>query len=163
MSLWQKMIGKISESISVTEQFVYTAGFLAPTLYLLWEKFREDQDNLNPNSKETPYEKLQSVMKVYRGYGWVLMVSVFILALTAIGFSFLKTEAPNFGKSFLFQILTNWSAFIYCFSLYAFYLSIVQDYGPDGEYNDEVTQGENKVIAGLGQRVNKGKDNEHAE
>ncbi len=156
LSLWQKMMKKLTESMSVSEQFVYCAAFLAPTLYLVWEKFLSVRDSHHPISENTSYKKLQNVMKVYRGYGWVLLVSIIILSTTALGFSFIKTANQTFSHTFLHDILDKYSSFIYAFALYAFYLSIVQDSGADGEYTSTFKKGEEDVTHGLGDRVNKG-------
>lgn len=155
-SLWQKMVIKLSESMTVSEQFVYTAAFLAPTLYLVWDAFRDLYESGNFATNKTPYEKIQNVMKVYRGYGWILLFSILILVLTAICFSNIKVGNLAFSKTFLYQILESYSWFIYAFSLYAFYLSIIQDYGPDGDFNENVKNDENTVKHGLSARVNKG-------
>lgn len=156
LSLWGKLMKKLTESISISEQFVYCAAFLAPTLYLVWEKILYDRDNKSSRAEKTPYEKLRSAMRIYKGYGWILISSILILSLTALGFSFLKTGNPTFNKTFLYSLLEQYSSYIYIFSLYAFYLSIIQDYGADGEFSKTVKEEEQDVASGLSARVNKG-------
>jgi hypothetical protein len=157
LSFWEKMMMKLTDSITVSEQFVYSAGFLAPTLYLVWENFRSISDSANSKPAETPYTTFQKVIRVYRGYGWVLSFSIVILAMTALGFSSIKTGNQTFSQTFLHGILEEYSSCIYIFALYAFYLSIIQDYGPDGDFNDTSNEDEKKVLDGLSARVNKGK------
>ena len=169
LTIWKKMGLKFTESMSVSEQFVYTAAFLAPTLYLVWEKFREMHDQSNSPQAQSTYDKFQKAMRVYKGYGWILFPSILIVTLTAICFGNIKTgeltavcidnvrtESLSFSRTFLYQILESYSWLIYAFSLYAFYLSIVQDYGPEGDYNDAYKAGESEVTSGLKDRVNRG-------
>ncbi len=156
LDLWEKVLAKFIDSITVSEQFVYSAAFLAPTIYLLWESFRENQASQNPNVDTNALDQFRNVMKVYKGYGWVLCLSIVILLSTAIGFSSIKTEHPGFRETFLYAILESSSTFIYLFSLYAFYLSIVQGYGPSGEFNDVTRKSAADTTKGLASRVNRG-------
>lgn len=153
LSFFEKMIIKITESISVSDQFVYIAAFLAPTLYLVVEKFFSAQDNYNHKLKETSSERIRNSIKVYRGYGWVLLVSFVVLFMTAFGFGFIKTQNQGFNHTFLYGILNEGSIYIYLFALYAFYLSIVQENGADGGYSKAMEDGEKNVTSGLSQRV----------
>lgn len=114
---------KLREAISVSEQFVYTATYLSPVLYILWERY---QFHL------TQSEGAEELGKVFRGYGWVAALSLITIILTATAFSSIKTNIPFFQKTFLYEILVSNAGYIYLFSLYCFYLSIL-----DGNFNGD--------------------------
>lgn len=108
---------KLREAISVSEQFVYTAAYLSPILYILWEKYQFGQAQRGADVEE--------LARVFRGYGWVAGLSLVIIILTATAFSALKTGLPMFRTTFLHQFLVTNAGWIYLFALYCFYLSIL--------------------------------------
>ena len=122
-----KLFSRLESSISVSELFIYAASFLAPTLFLIFERYRDLEGN-------DPVDKFSEAAKVYKGYIWVFFFSAFILLLTASAFSVIKTNNPFFQSTFLHYILSSGATYIYLFSLYSWYLSIVQSVGPRGNY-----------------------------
>lgn len=135
---------KLREAISVSEQFVYTAGYLSPVLYILWEKYQ-----FRSLQRENNVDELG---KVFRGYGWVAVVSLITIILTATAFSSLKTNVPFFQKTFLNELLVSNAGYIYLFSLYCFYLSIL-DGNFAGDYVVASRRSEDRTADGFAARI----------
>lgn len=128
-SIWDKFVGKMQDSMSFSEQFVYAAAFLSPVLYIIYEKYTliEPEGTVN--------EKLrQTFDRVFWGYGWVSGVGLIVLFLTVVGYSAAKTNLDFFKTTFLFQIGTTLSLYFYLYALYCWYLSLLDGTGSVGNY-----------------------------
>ncbi|ABE45225.1 hypothetical protein [Polaromonas sp. JS666] len=114
-----KLLIKLKDSITVSELFVYSAAFLTPILYLHYERFSDV-----PRSQIA--EKLVKEAKgIFSGYGLVALLALLFIVFTAIAFSSTKTDAAYFQKSFLNYYLVEYSLEVYIFSLYCFYLTLL--------------------------------------
>ena len=142
----EKLLSMLQQNISVSEQFVYAASFLAPTLFLIFERYRDVESN-------DAVSKFNEATKVYKGYVWVFFFSVFILLLTVSAFSAIKTDYPLFQNTFLHHILSSGAIYIYGFSLYSRYLSIVQSIGPRGNYVSETRAEEAGLAKSFKKRI----------
>lgn len=119
IGILEKLSLKLGEAISVSEQFVYTASFITPILYIIFEKY------YNP-SNDAPQEPFyKTIKKVFKGYELVALISLIVIILTASSFSSLKTNPESFRLSFLNLFLSTYSPYIYLFSLYCWYLSLL--------------------------------------
>lgn len=134
---------KLNEAISISEQFVYTASYLSPVLYILWEKYQFGRGG---------HGGAAELGRVFRGYGWVAAVSLITIVLTATAFSALKTDFPVFKRTFLYTFLVSNAGWIYLFSLYCFYLSIL-DGNFAGDYVMSTRQSENRTADDFSARL----------
>lgn len=137
---------KLSEAMSVSEQFVYTASFITPILYILFEKY---QNSSSDAPDESFYKKIQTI---FPGYGLVAFVSLIIIVLTATAFSSLKTNSEFFKSSFLNLFLVTYSPYIYGFALYCWYLSLL-DGVVTGDFVEQNRASENKLSSAFSARI----------
>ncbi|UVM59761.1 hypothetical protein [Pseudomonas sp. B21-010] len=139
-------IDRLSESISVSEQFVYTASFLTPILYIWYEKYiNSSQDSFNKKLS-------QSLRELFNGYGTVVFTALLMILLTASAFSALKTNPDNFKSTYLNLFLTKYSVFIYLFALYCWYLSLLDGIHA-GDFVVATRKSEKMVSNGLAERL----------
>lgn len=137
---------RLGESISVSEQFVYTASFLTPVLYIWYEKY-QGGGNEGFNQKLS-----QSIKEMFTGYGWVIVSAVLLMFLTAAAFSALKTNSDFFKSTYLYLFLTTYSKYVYFFALYCWYLSLL-DGMYRGDYVAATRKSEKVVSKGLAERL----------
>lgn len=128
---------KLRESISVSEQFVYVASFLTPVLYIWYEKIQAGR----PISKGP-----------FVGYGFVALIAVIVMVVTAGAFGLAKNNRESFEATLVYAVLSDYSAAIYIFALYCWYLSLV-DGVPAKDYVSEGRREEEAVKSGLAARV----------
>jgi hypothetical protein len=153
LNIFEALGLKLRDSISVSEQFVYTASFLTPILYILFEKYVNSSD-------DTINGKIHHSLKtVFKGYGFIVVLSLIILFLTAAAFSSLKTNPEAFKGTFLHLFLATYSPAIYSFSLLCFYLSLL-DGAFTGDYVESSRKSENTLKQDFAARLrNRGDDN----
>ena len=153
MDVIAKLGLKLSDAISVSEQFVYTASFLTPILYILFEKYE------NSNSDTFNGKLHHSLKTVFKGYGLVAVLSLLVMFLTASAFSSLKTNPSAFKETFLNLFLVTYSPVIYIFALLCFYLSLLDGIFV-GNYVEETRKSENNLKQDFAARLrNRGDDN----
>lgn len=139
-------LSRLGESISVSEQFVYTASFLTPVLYIWFEKYQ------GPEREGINKKMSQSLKELFTGYGLVVIVAVLVMFLTAAAFSALKADSEFFKSTYLYLFLTNYSQYIYFFALYCWYLSLL-DGLHKGDFVATTRKLERKVSSGLADRL----------
>lgn len=143
-SLLRDIISRFSASISVSEQFVYIASFLTPVLYIFYEKYRD-----STASKQGA--RLAASIKVFHGYGWVFLSSCLLILFTGMAFSSLKSN-PDFKSTYLYNFLASYSAAIYFFALYCWYLSLL-DSVYKGDYVGATRAEEQDLAQGFAARI----------
>lgn len=114
-----KLFAKLKEAISVSELFVYSATFLSPIIYMIVERYYECPEDKSGK---------RSVAGIFKGYRIILLFSILLMFSTAIGFSHIKVDANTFKISFLGYYLTNSVLIIYLFSLYCWYLTLLDGF-----------------------------------
>jgi hypothetical protein len=142
-ALWVKLKGF---TFPVREQFVYAASFMAPTIYLIFEKRNEIEDNYKSS-------KLLDYFKIYTGYGWVFIFCIIILFTSSIAYSFLEAKDSNFFNTYLYKILEQSSLWIYLYSLYAWYMSILESIGITGNFLGTSKAEEQEIKSSFAQRL----------
>jgi hypothetical protein len=146
LDILQKLTLKLSEAISVSEQFVYTASFITPILYIIFEKYYS-------SSGDAPQESFYKTIKtVFKGYGLVALVALIVILLTASAFSSLKTNPDSFRLSFLNLFLVTYSPYIYLFSLYCWYLSLLDGVNI-GDFVEQNRISENNLSSAFSARI----------
>lgn len=143
--LASSLLDKLNETISPTEQFVYSASFLSPILYIFFEKCHMLEKG--QRTSQIPFE-----IKLFRGYGWVVLTCLLILMITASSFGNLKSSPDSFKLTRMNQLLVDGAFYVYAFSLYCWYLSFL-DGSYDGNYDATVRNTEKQVEASFDQRI----------
>ena len=110
---FSKLLTKFSDSLTVSELFVYSAAFLTPILYLMYERMYD----LSPGS-------ISEFKRAFRGFGLVTVLALLVIVLTAIAFGATKFQV-SMTNTFLHFYLVKYSAGVYCFGLYCWYLTLL--------------------------------------
>lgn len=131
------ILAKFQESISVSEQFVYTASFLTPVLYIWYEK-SQGRENL--------------IKGLFSGYGLVSFAAFIVMMITAAAFSSYKNSPDTFKSTLVFSLLSDYAVVVNFFALYCWYLSLI-DGLPSGDYVQETRRSEQAVTSGLAARL----------
>jgi len=140
-----KLFAKLKEAISVSELFVYSATFLSPIIYMIVERYYE--------SPEDKFGK-RSVKGIFKGYRIIFLFSTLLMFSTAIGFSNIKVDFNAFKISFLGYYLTHFVLIIYLFSLYCWYLTLLDGTSlSSGNFINENRASEMQISHGLTARL----------
>lgn len=139
-SIFSKLLNKIGDSLTVSELFVYSATFLTPILYLMYERAHD----LSPNS-------ILEYKKVFRGYGLVTVTALVVIVLTAVAFGATKFQV-SMTSTFLHFFLVEYSAGIYFFGLFCWYLTLL-DGANTPNFVDATRDDEKRLSTGFKQRL----------
>jgi hypothetical protein len=137
---------KLREALSISELFVYTAVFLTPVMYLIFERYSETQGS------DVGERIREGFRGLFRGYALVSFVSFLTLLLTAVAFSSIKLEDEKFKHSFLNHYLVEYSIIVYLFALYCWYLTLL-DEKSTGDFVDATRRDENTTASAFSVRV----------
>lgn len=141
-----KLLMKLKESIDSSELFVYTATFLTPIIYLIFEKYKESSEN-------KPSEKLSEIFStLFKGYKLTVFISVLLMIFTAFGFGQIKADPDGYKDTFLGYYLNNYVLVIYIFSLYCWYLSLL-DGAWTGDFVTANRKSEARATSSLSERL----------
>ncbi|KJD20855.1 hypothetical protein VE30_00570 [Vreelandella aquamarina] len=138
---------KLGEGLTVSELFVYSASFLTPLIYIIFERYAKME------AEESFAKKITEAMKVFRGYQILWFISAFFLLMTAIGFSSVKTGGDTFNNTFLYFFLVDGAYFIYFFALFCWYLSILDGVFLGGDFVSENRDDEAELVSDFSQRL----------
>lgn len=141
-----KLLLKLKESITVSELFVYTATFLTPIFYMVFEKYQDSSET------EIGEKIAQSVRQQFKGYGPVALISIVTMTLTAVAFGQIKAGSIEFNNSFLGYYLNYLSLPIYIFSLYCWYLTLL-DGSWKGDFVSENRSSEKNIVKDFSERL----------
>ncbi len=142
-----KFMQKLGEGLTVSELFVYSASFLTPLIYIIFERYAKME------AEESFAKKITEAMKVFRGYQILWFISAFFLLMTAIGFSSVKTGGDTFNNTFLYFFLVDGAYFIYFFALFCWYLSILDGVFLGGDFVSENRDDEAELVSDFSQRL----------
>lgn len=145
--IFSKFMAKLGEGLTVSELFVYSASFLTPLIYIIFERYAKME------MEESFAKKFSEAFKVFKGYQIIWFVSAFFLLMTAIGFSFVKTGASGFNGTFLHAFLVDGVFYIYLFALFCWYLSILDGVFAGGDFVGENRDDEAELVSDFSQRL----------
>jgi hypothetical protein len=140
------MFGKLKDSISVSELFVYSAAFLTPILYMVVEKYNEAP------GKQFGEKVSKSANGLFRGYWLVAGLSLLVMFLTVVAFALIKSNPEDFEKMFLGHYLTKYVFPVYLFSLFCWYLTLL-DSAWAGDFLNENRRSEDNMYQGFSDRL----------
>lgn len=121
----QQLQGTVLSNFTISEMFVYSAAFLAPVLFVVFDivkSFREG--DLKP----------ADLTKHMRGMQWVVLSAIAILMLTLLAYSSSKTDAEGFSQTYLALFLSGKGFIVYLTSLAVWYSVILWEATPKTSY-----------------------------
>lgn len=121
--IWEQFIQEILRRLTLTEIFVYSAAFLAPMLYVIFDVV----DAYKNNKIELTIKEVSQQM---RGMDRVFLTSIFILILTLIAYSGSNTDSEVFPNTYLALFLQQKGYVLYLVSLLIWFSVILWENGP---------------------------------
>jgi hypothetical protein len=148
-SPWEGFFNQIFISFSASEQFVYASAFLPPVIYLIYERYQEAE------MTGALSDRLRlSFRKVFDGYGVVLIFACLALLTTVITYTGTKTNFANLQQTYLYDLVVSSAHWLYFFSLYCWYLSILDGIQDPSNFLTENKQAENEFSNQFSNRIN---------
>ncbi|WP_156372088.1 hypothetical protein [Acidovorax sp. Leaf78] len=143
-----KFVAKIGSAINISELFVYATTFLAPYLYLIFERYKAVRLTLSVDVKNN-----KGKIDLFPGYFFVLGLACLLIVATAIAFGLIRINSPAFLDSFLYRGLDSYAFWVYIFGLYCWYLTLLDEAHDPAVYGAELGNGGADVTAGLAERL----------
>jgi hypothetical protein len=154
----EKFIEKFFQSITASELFIYSAGFITPILYLLIERYFSGDNS----SLENRVHRV--IRSVFPGYFWLFFPALFawIIAFFAYGVS--RANGGLTQDSFLMKFGEGYSQYIYIYALFCWYLTLCDGCASQStDYTGSIRGEERELAASFHQRIssrNSGESNE---
>lgn len=121
---------EVLANFTITEMFVYTASFLAPVLYVIFDVLKQVEDGtLKPQVKE--------VQKYLRGMQSVIISALMILLLTLLAYSSAKSDPAGFQSTYLAIFLTGKGYIVYLASLLIWYCVVLWETTPKNDFEQK--------------------------
>lgn len=117
-NVFYQVLMRFKESFPLSEAYVYTAAFIAPILYVVFDLYR------NLHSRDLIFDN-KSIKKHLRGMQWIFLSSSIILFLTVISYSASKADPDGFSKTILYKLLVERGFYLYAASLVIWYSVIL--------------------------------------
>lgn len=121
--IWHQLFQEILRRVTLTEIFVYSAAFLAPMLYVVFDVV----DAYKTNKIDLTIREVSQQM---RGMDKVFLSSIFILILTLIAYSGANTDSAVFPNTYLALFLQQRGYLLYLVSLLIWFSVILWERGP---------------------------------
>lgn len=121
--VWTQFYEEILRRITLSEMFVYSAAFLAPMLYVVFEVVQ--------SYKNAKFElTIKEVSQQMRGMESVFLTSIVILILTLIAYSGANSGSQIFQETYLSIFLQKKGYILYIVSLMIWFSIILWEKGP---------------------------------
>lgn len=114
-------------SFTISEMFVYSAAFISPVLYVIFDIIR----NYNEDGVKLD---LKDLSKYLRGMQGVVLSSVFILILTLLAYASSKSDPAGFSQTYLALFLTDKGYIVYVASVLVWYSVILWETSPKNQF-----------------------------
>lgn len=114
---------EVLANFTISEMFVYSAAFLAPVLYVVFDIIK------NYNEGDLKLDK-QNLANHMRGMQWVFLSAIVILIFTLLAYASAKSDPTNFSKTYLSLFLTGKGFIVYLASLVIWYSVILWETAP---------------------------------
>lgn len=149
LTIWGKFVVKLSDAVSLSEQFVYATSFVSPLLYIIYERYQ-----LNEHGEKFGVKLAESVKSIFPGYVVISLCAIGVLVYSVVAFTASKVSPESFKSTFLYQIAESWALFLYLVALLCWYLSLLDSLASQGDFVARGRIDEELVSAGLAERVN---------
>lgn len=140
------VMDKLSNTFTLQEQFVYSAAFLAPVIYIIVDIIATIQDR----GKEQHF--LETIRRQTKGYSFVIVSAIFLLISTAIAFGGAYGN-NRFDDTVLYHVAGQNSNLIYICSLVLWYTALLRDALSIPDYNETHRSGEDSMKSRFSQRL----------
>ncbi|TGK04433.1 hypothetical protein EHO58_11030 [Leptospira selangorensis] len=120
LSFVDHLISKTNHFFSFSEIYIYIATFVSPVMYIVYERYHQQEFDTSY------YQKFKSTIRtIYPGYMWTTFLAILLLLFTMGGFAVLKNNPDAFKNTLYFLIVTKLGWYLFFYSLFCFYLSIL--------------------------------------
>ncbi len=148
--IFNKFMSEFSGSITISEHFVYAASFIAPLLYIGVNRYESIEDGEGFSGKVTEVRR-----SVFKGYSLLFALGIFVILSTGMVFASAKTDTNFLRDTFIFEIVSSISLWLYFFALLCWYLAMLDDIHSMGGFAEKSQESSNEVKQGLSARLNK--------
>lgn len=145
--IFEKLYFQLKGAVNASELFVYTATFLTPILYVVYESYSD------VTGEEFKRRIAEGVRGFYKGFGLVAFLSFLVMISTAVAYGSLKNDSDTFKNSFLSYFLVEYSGWIYAFSLFCWYLTLLYEAKSPGDFVGTNRDDEDSVSAAFHRRI----------
>lgn len=121
--VWEQFMQEALRRLTLTEIFVYSAAFLAPMLYVIF-------DVVDAYKNKKIELTMSEVSHQMRGMDKVFLTSISILILTLIAYAGASTDSNVFGNTYLAIFLQQKGYILYLVSLLIWFSVILWEKGP---------------------------------
>ncbi|TGL17911.1 hypothetical protein EHQ46_15760 [Leptospira yanagawae] len=139
--------------IPVAELYIYVVSFTSPIMYLIYENRTQKIDNENSKSP--------SIKDMFRGYGYIVIVSLVFYILTSFSYALLTINPQFFNNTNLSFFLSKLTFFVYIFSVFCLYLTILDGTPEPNHFVDSFRKNEKAAVDSLENRLKKRKGIKH--
>ena len=112
------------EGVSFTEAFVYTASFVSPILYMLF-------DFLHKLKGLKSLRELKKLLHNMRGMPWIILSALILLGVTLLAYGNAKSNPDTFSTTLVARALTDKGWMVYLVSLLIWYCVILWEQDPE--------------------------------
>lgn len=126
----------LKAKLYISEIFIYSAAFVSPVLYVVFDMLRALKDNemrLN----------LTDISRTMRGMEGVVLTAIIILLLSSIAYSGSKFESSGFGNTFIFLFFQDQGYILYVASFLIWYSVILWE--KSGHFSFESSEKEDTM------------------
>jgi hypothetical protein len=124
---------EVLANFTITEMFVYSASFLAPVLYVVFDILSDFKEG------DVKFEK-KAISNYLRGMQSVFISSIFILILTLLAYASAKSDPVGFSQTYLALFLTGKGYIIYLASLLIWYSVILWEKTPKVKFENSQSE-----------------------
>lgn len=114
----------VLKQVSFTEAFVYTASFVSPILYMLF-------DFLHKLSGLKTIRELKQLLHNMRGMPWIILSALILLGVTLLAYGNAKSNPDTFSTTLVARALTDKGWMVYLVSLLIWYCVILWEQDPE--------------------------------
>ncbi len=126
---------QVFSTVTISELFVYTAGFIAPLLYVVF-------DILERMRKKELKKDIDAILNHTRGMSWIFLWAFAILFLTLQAYVSAKTAPLEFPKTNLAVLVGNSGFVVYLSSFFIWYSVILWETDPDFSFEKQMKKKE---------------------
>lgn len=141
-----KLILKLKDGISNTEQFVYAASFLSPVIYIAISRYFS-------NSGGAGDRVVKVTSSVFDGYTFIFIASFLVLLFTGMAFAVAKVDADSFQNTFFHAAIYKFPYIVYLYALACWYISILDSEFEYNVYSGEYDKSDKNVAADFSSRL----------
>lgn len=125
----------VIENFSFTEAFVYTASFVSPMLYLIFDFVYKLKDLKS-------IRDLHQLLHNMRGMPWIILSSLVLLGITLLAYGSAKSDPAGFPNTLVALAMTDRGWLIYVVSLLIWYCVILWEADPNFSFERQMKKKE---------------------